>query len=136
MIDLVALATSRAKALAQPESDWLSSVKQKYTEVACTTLSDGEIQQVFALSETPFVLSCLFEGFAEAAEAGESMAFQKWKDHLEQAGITLSEGATLWASEWQKERVFTKCLRSLQKSLPPKRPRPKLELISGGKGKR
>ncbi len=115
MIDLEGLAVSRARALAQPEAEWLHPIQQSFVEQACMVLSDGEIEQIFELSESAVILTSLFESFAEAAGAGEENAFGKWKNHLAGEGLTPSQGAHLWPRLWSQQKKFSECLNAIKK---------------------
>jgi hypothetical protein len=115
LIDLEELATVRAHTLGQPVEDWMIAVQTEHFGKACTVLTDGDIELIFEVAESPTVLSCLFEGIAQASDGGEDMAFQKMKDHFESQGISFHAGIRLWEKAWMNQKDFEKCLGSIKK---------------------
>jgi hypothetical protein len=113
MIDVETLATNRATALSQPVKDWVAVTHRSFFMRVCAALSDGEIHQIFAISDGPDILAALADGLATGIKAGETMAFDKWKNAFAASNIELHHAARLWAEAWPKYKKFAKCLAAI-----------------------
>lgn len=135
MIDLESLVRLRAEALSQSETEWIDVVRTDFVEAACTSLSDGEIEQIIACSSSPAVLGSLFEAIAKASNDGEELAFKKWKAAVTGHGLDLNEGADRWQARWAKEADFEKCMKAFLGGKKAES-RPKLKVVRSERGRR
>ena len=113
MIDLEDLASQRAKALRQEEAAWLVPLKDRACDVMCSSMSDGEIAQVFTLSQSAEDLAILTQSIAEGIESGEESAFSVWKNQIIGNGMSLEEGVKAWGKAWAKNKKFAQALREV-----------------------
>lgn len=117
MIDFEAMAAARALSLSQDEQPWLDVARGEVLASASTSMSDGEIHQMFSCVGSPSALLAICEAFVQARDEGEGSAFRVWKDHFAKLEIGLLEAAELWQRNWPRHRRFTECLKSIHRPL-------------------